>query len=133
SALALPISLPSLFAILPHRTGVRVPSHLNKLCADVRVATQQLLLSLVFLADQSWEMGDAIVRTLWRLSVSRRHLLEWTTAAQSNASSRLNLPRFYQQMAGGCLLALVVVVASVIIGPTFLPWPVFLSINLFLV
>ena len=32
-------------------------------------------------------MGDAIVRTLYRLFVSRRHLLEWTTAAQ--ATSRL--------------------------------------------
>src|SRR5690606_2068088 len=127
-ALALPIFLPSMFAILPHRTGVRVRSHLNNLFADVRVATQQLLLSLVFLADQSWQMGDAIVRTLWRLSVSRRHLLEWTTAAQSNASPRLNLQRFYQQMAGGCLLALVVVVAALLIAPTSWPLAVFFGV-----
>lgn len=120
-ALALPIFLPSMFAILPHRTGVRVSSHLNNLCSDVLIATQQLLLSLVFLADQSWRMGDAILRTLWRLSVSRRRLLEWTTAAQSSASPRLNLQRFYQQMAGGCLLTLLVVAIALIIAPT--SWP----------
>src|SRR5690606_40383065 len=85
SPLALHAALPIL---LPHRTGVRVRSHLNNLFADVRVATQQLLLSLVFLADQSWQMGDAIVRTLWRLSISRRYLLEWTTADRK--STRLN-------------------------------------------
>ena len=36
-------------------------------------------------------MADAIVRTLWRLGVSRRHLLEWIPAAQATIgpSSRL--------------------------------------------
>ena len=33
---------------------------------------------------QAWLMGDAIVRTLFRLFVSRRHLLEWVTAAQAS-------------------------------------------------
>ena len=32
-------------------------------------------------------MGDAIVRTLARLFVTRRHLLEWTTAAQAQGAA----------------------------------------------
>ena len=46
-------------------------------------------------------MVDAIVRTLVRLYVTRRHLLEWTTAAQAKASHDLDLAGFYRQMAGG--------------------------------
>ena len=39
-------------------------------------------LTLVFLAHQAWISADAIVRTLWRMGVSRRLLLEWQTASQ---------------------------------------------------
>ncbi len=38
-------------------------------------------LALVFLANDAALALDALLRTLWRLGVSRRHLLEWTTAA----------------------------------------------------
>ncbi len=43
----------------------------------------QSLFILVFLADQAWLMADAIVRTLYRLFVSRRLLLEWVSHAQT--------------------------------------------------
>ena len=39
------------------------------------------LLALVFLVNDAAIALDAMARTLWRLWVSRRHLLEWTTAA----------------------------------------------------
>ena len=38
-------------------------------------------------------MGDAIVRTLCRLLVTRRHLLEWVPAAQATIGPRLDLVR----------------------------------------
>ena len=41
-----------------------------------------LALAIVFLPHQAWASVDAIVRTLWRMAVSRRHLLQWQTASQ---------------------------------------------------
>ena len=46
-----------------------------------------------FLAHQAWLMGDAIARTLTRLFVTRRHLLEWVPAAQAAIGPRLDLLR----------------------------------------
>ena len=46
-------------------------------------ASQQFALAVVFLPHQAWVSADAIVRTLWRLAVSHRHLLEWQTASQT--------------------------------------------------
>ena len=43
-----------------------------------------------FLPHQAWLMADAIGRTLYRLFVSHRNLLEWVTAAQ--ASRRASAP-----------------------------------------
>ena len=53
---------------------------------DAMTSARQLGLALVFLPHQAWISADAIVRTLWRMGVSRRNLLEWQTALQSERS-----------------------------------------------
>ncbi|HEX2717215.1 MAG TPA: glucoamylase family protein, partial [Gemmatimonadaceae bacterium] len=50
---------------------------------DAVTSAQQLALAIAFLPHQAWVSADAIVRTLWRLGVSRRSLLEWQTASQT--------------------------------------------------
>lgn len=49
------------------------------------------LLAVVFLANDAMLALDAVARTFWRLIVSRRNLLEWTSAAQlANAVNSLS-------------------------------------------
>ena len=94
STIVLPTLIPVVGAIVPRRAGVTVRSHLGALGADLRLAlTQSAVLMLTFLAHQAWLMGDAIVRTLVRLFVTRRHLLEWVPAAQATIGPRLDLAR----------------------------------------
>ena len=50
---------------------------------DAATSLQQLALAIAFLPHQAWVSADAILRTLWRLCVSRRQLLEWQTASQT--------------------------------------------------
>ena len=52
------------------------------------MSVQQLSLAIAFLPHQAWVSADAIVRTLWRLFVSKRQLLEWQTARQVEGSAR---------------------------------------------
>jgi cyclic beta-1,2-glucan glucanotransferase len=128
ATLAIPAFLPTVFSVLPHRSGIRLRNHMDKLAADLRLAAAQTLLSLAFLADQAWRMIDAIVRTLVRLFATRRHLLEWTTAAQSSGSPRLDWHGFYRQMAGGTSLGLVMAGAAVVYAPS--SWPLALPFAL---
>ena len=65
----------------------------------------QLAMMLTLLAHQAWLMSDAISRTLYRLYVSHRLLLEWTTAAQAKRTTRLDVRGFYATMAGAMALA----------------------------
>ena len=51
----------------------------------------QIGLSFTFLAYQAWLMTDAILRTLGRLFITHRNLLEWVTAAQSKFSAESKL------------------------------------------
>ncbi|MBA3671864.1 MAG: carbohydrate-binding protein, partial [Gemmatimonadaceae bacterium] len=50
---------------------------------DAVVSMQQVALALVFLPHQAGVSASAISRTLWRLVVTRRHLLEWQTASEA--------------------------------------------------
>ncbi|MDB5998925.1 MAG: phosphorylase, partial [Rhizobacter sp.] len=51
-------------------------------------------LQLVLLGQNAYVMGDAIARALWRTFVSKRHMLEWRTAAQVKASAGGRLEHF---------------------------------------
>ncbi len=50
---------------------------------NLRWPALQLLLNVAMLPDQAWLNLDAIARTLWRMGVSHRRMLEWETAAQA--------------------------------------------------
>ncbi len=129
SALAIPAFLPTLTSRSCRAArGIRLRNHLDVLAADVRLATCKPLLSTAFLADQAWRMGDAIIRTLIRLFVTHRRLLEWTTAAQSKGGPRLDLRGFYRQMTGGVALGLVLPAGAIAFAPSH--WPLVLPFAL---
>ena len=107
STIALSTLLPVLAVIVPRRARVTARSHLRALAADVRLAVSLTALLLVFLAHHAWLMTDAIGRTLFRLFVSHRHLLDWVTAGQATVSPRLDLPGFYERMSGGVITGIV--------------------------
>ncbi len=102
--IALPTLIPVLAAIPPRRPGVTMASHLRALGHDAVLALTLSALTVAFLADQAWLMADAIGRTLWRLGVSRRHLLEWTPAAQATIGPRLDLMGYARRMAGALVI-----------------------------
>jgi cyclic beta-1,2-glucan synthetase len=110
-AIALPAAIPVLTAVLPRRPGLAVRVHLRAVGGDVLLAVSQTLLLIAFLPQYAWVMSDAIVRTLFRLGVSRRNLLEWATAAQEHARPTLDIAGSYQQMAGGIGLTLAALLA----------------------
>ena len=55
---------------------------------------------------------DAISRSLWRMLVSRKHLLQWTTAAQAQASAKYALLSFLRDHAVASALCLVLALLS---------------------
>ncbi|HET9035746.1 MAG TPA: hypothetical protein VFN45_06060, partial [Myxococcaceae bacterium] len=79
---------------------------------DAVTSARQLGLALVFLPHQAWISADAIIRTLWRMGISRRHLLEWLTAFQSERAASTSRRAVWRVMwpsvllSGGLLLAL---------------------------
>ena len=109
--------LVSVISAFPRRhPQVTHASHFRALVGELRVALQLALLGLVFRAHQAWLMTDAIVRSLWRMAVSRRHLLEWVPAAQAAAATRFDFAAAYRWMFGAVVIALVSVAVAAFSG-----------------
>jgi cyclic beta-1,2-glucan synthetase len=128
ATIAIPVFFPIFFSLLPRRADIRLHTHIRMLAADMRLAATQTCLSVVFLADRAWRMSDAAVRTLWRLFVTHRHFLEWTTAAASTASPRLDLSGFYRKMASGTFVGVMMGMGAIAITPS--AWPISLPFTL---
>jgi cyclic beta-1,2-glucan synthetase len=103
--IAVPPLLPVFAGLIPHRKRISKRSHFRAVVKDLSLALSQIFFHVSMLAHQTWIMSDAIVRTLFRLYVSHRHMLEWMTAAQAKFTLPLTVMGFYRRMVGGIVLA----------------------------
>ena len=97
-SLALPALVPVTTDVVPQRPGISKRAYLRSIAGSLALAGAHIGLALTLLAHQAWLMGDAVLRTLWRL-VTRRRLLEWVSAAQVKSSSSLDLA---QRLSDAC-------------------------------
>ncbi|HXG11673.1 MAG TPA: glycosyl transferase family 36, partial [Gemmataceae bacterium] len=81
TVLALPLLLFLLSWLIGVLRGGPWTMHLREMEASFPATAGQVLLKIAFLADQAYNCVDAIGRTLVRLFITRRNLLEWETAA----------------------------------------------------
>ena len=109
--IALPRLLPFFAGIIPRRQGISKRSHVRAVAVDLALGLSQIALLVTFLAHQTWLMTDAIIRTLFRLLVTRRMMLEWVTAAQAKLGTHLDLKGFYRRMVGAVGIAALAAVA----------------------
>jgi len=86
--------------IRPSRDDVAIGHFYRQWLADLT----RVLLSGAWLLAQLVQLAlmaiDAIVRAVWRTAVSRRRLLEWTTAAAAQASASTDLPTLVRKHWG---------------------------------
>ncbi len=117
ASLIVPVLLPVLLELLPRRSGLSMRSFARGVGSDFVLGLLRVGLGIALLAEQAWQMVDAIVRTLYRLTISRRRMLEWVTAAQVKSGSRLELGAFQREMARSVGLTVLALVAVVRVAP----------------
>ena len=98
AVLTLPTLLSFLTSLFPDHRGIAKRSFVRGVVADLAVGLAQSALRIVFLAHTAWLRLDAIARTLWRVTVTRRRMLEWVPAAQALRAFDLTLSGFYRRM-----------------------------------
>ncbi|HYL32134.1 MAG TPA: glucoamylase family protein [Stellaceae bacterium] len=114
--LAFPPLLPAIANIVPKRATVSLRNHLNGVRKDLALGLLQSAFLFTFLAHQAWLMADAMMRTLYRLFIARRRLLEWTTAAQSGEDAQFDTRALGIQILASIAFAACVGLVIVFVG-----------------
>ncbi|MGD9916235.1 MAG: glucoamylase family protein, partial [Rhizobiaceae bacterium] len=102
--------------IMPKSMEVTASGHFTSFIRDAAYASAQVILRIAFIAHTAWSMADAILRTLYRLFVSHRRLLEWRTASQVARSGADSLAGYHQTMWGATVVSIVGVVIPFAVG-----------------
>ncbi len=117
---AFPVFLSLFNGLKPQRRGISKRNHLRAVLSDLLVGAGHTVVVLTFLAHQAWLMGDAVGRTLVRLFLTRRNLLQWVTAAQAKKHSALSPGYFIQRLFGAEILAFTALVLTALLVPSSL-------------
>ena len=90
--------------------------------ATLRLEVQRFLLNLVFLLYEAVLMGDAIVSTLVRLTITRKRMLQWTTSAHTVRlfGRTRKLAIAWQRMRIAPFLTLIIALALALLNPAAL-------------
>lgn len=108
-AVAAPWLIGLLLALIAPSADKSLRAYYAAVWRDAITSGQQVLLALVFLPHHAWISADAIVRTLWRLAVSKRMLLEWQSAAFAERAQARSLTgtlrAMWPALAASALLA----------------------------
>ncbi|KQW64338.1 GH36-type glycosyl hydrolase domain-containing protein [Variovorax sp. Root411] len=112
SALVLGPLLGALAGLVPTRRAIELRHFFDVGAVELLRALAGAAWQFVQLAAQTRLLLDAAFLATWRLLVSRKHLLQWTTAAQAQAQSSQQLQPFLRGAAVSSLLCLALAVAA---------------------
>ncbi len=73
------------------------------------------VLALAFLPHKAYISLDAIVRTIYRMTVSKKHLLQWTTAEEAEKNAKTNYIAYFKSMSINVISGIVGIITLLLI------------------
>jgi len=128
--LAFPIYVSLSTDIINRPPRVRWKLYWDKVRSNLKINTIQAILTMIILPHQAIVHLDASLRTLYRVHISKRKLLEWTTASHIETTSPNSLKAYFKFMIFPAALGVVIFAAALfynlqamwIVGPFFVIW-----------
>ena len=80
--LLLPVLVPTLRDLLTRPMDMTLETHLLQVLKSCGLQLQRAAVNLACLPYEAFFSLDAIGRTLWRMAISRRHLLQWNPSSE---------------------------------------------------
>ncbi|XGC79804.1 GH36-type glycosyl hydrolase domain-containing protein [Bdellovibrio bacteriovorus] len=101
--------------LFTEKTNLSLSDRLHLFWEDTVLNAKRLSLDFLMLPFYAFISADAIIKSLYRMMISKKNMLQWTTAAHVQETLQLNLKQFYRGVAGGLVftaLALIIWVLS---------------------
>jgi len=79
--LTLPVMVGAGWQLVHKPKDIKMQAHLSEVALSVRDIVLRFLFGITILPYEAWVFTDAIIRTNWRMAISKRKLLQWTPSA----------------------------------------------------
>ena len=119
--IAAPAAVPVGGTLLPRRWRAPLRSRFRGLRREAAATVVRVLVEVTFLANHAWLMLDAATRSLTRIYVTHRNLLEWTPAALSSRTVGGGVAGSYRLLWRPVVVAAVTLAVVVLLRPSALP------------
>ena len=118
--LAFPIYISLSSDILNRPARVRWKLYMDKVRTNLKINSVQALFTIIILPGHAMVQVDAVIRTLWRLKISRKWLLEWTTASQIESTSPNSLKSYVLSQLFSVVLGFAILITAILTAPQYL-------------
>lgn len=88
------------------REGEKRQKTFNKTLSGINASLLRGLFTLATLPDKAYMSANAICKTLYRLKVSKKHMLEWVTAEEAEKMAKKDIKSYYINMAPNIILGI---------------------------
>lgn len=82
--------------------------NINSFCSSILRG----IIAILVLPDKAYNSLDAIVRSIYRMKISKKHLLEWTTSEDAEKLAKNTLGAYYKNMLSNSIIGLIFIVYS---------------------
>ncbi len=92
-----------------------ISAHKNsiKIISGIKASIYRAVLEICFLPYKAYIMANAIIKTIYRLNVSKQNLLEWVTSEDAEKQSKNSLGSYYSNMSVNLLFGILMLLTGV--------------------
>lgn len=92
--------------IASRETAGTIQKYFSKSIIGLKGIMLRAILTVALLPHKAYMSINAISKTIYRMCISKKHLLEWTTAEEAELSSKTSIISYYQLMFANVVLAI---------------------------
>ena len=123
-ALILSVFMPVIIDLILKKEEISKQRNFNPFYTGVKASFIAGMLNLAFLPNKAYISANAIIKSIYRMKISKKSLLEWTTAEEAEKNAKTNLGAYISFMwfniiAGIVTIALVFVAKTNIVANIF--------------
>ena len=92
--------------------GKNIVKVINPIKASALRSTTELILW----PYKSYKLLNAVIKTIYRLKISKQNLLEWMTSDEAEKQSKTNLSSYYKEMIANIITSAILIILGIIFG-----------------
>ena len=108
SSILIPTLLDLLNVIIFRKDGTKKQKKFEKSIGLICASILRGIISIAVLPFKAYMSLNAIIKTIYRVNVSKKHLLEWTTAEEAEATSKTDILSYLKYMIFEIIFAVII-------------------------